>query len=164
MRIVAILLLSTSLFSIAARAEGPVGAVAYANLSDDDVSLGAITGSLGYRFDTTYQGFSVTPEIRIGLGVGDDTVSGVDVELDSLYGFNVRAEWDLGQTYVFVAPSYTNAEFEASFGGTTVSADEWEFGGGVGFGYRLEQTIGLEISYEVFDELDVFSAGVRLDF
>ncbi|MBD3648838.1 MAG: outer membrane beta-barrel protein [Pseudomonadales bacterium] len=164
MRIVTILLLSVSFLSVTARAEGPVGAVGYANLSDDDVSLGAITGSLGYRFDTTYQGFSVTPEVRIGLGINDDTYAGVDVELDSLYGFNVRAEWDLGQTYIFVAPSYTNVEVEASFGGITVSDDEWEFGGGLGFGYRLEQTIGLEVSYEVFDDVDVFSAGVRLDF
>ncbi len=111
-------------------------------VGDTDISLGAIAGGIGYRFNTG-DAFSITPELRLGFGVGDDDVSvfrGIyggtstaDIKLNRLAGVTIRGQHEVSDSiYVFAQPSYINVEVEASAGSVSASADDWVFGyGGV---------------------------------
>ncbi|MDX1492390.1 MAG: hypothetical protein R3332_14005 [Pseudohongiellaceae bacterium] len=80
-------------------------------MDDVDLDLGVVTATLGYKFSSETSNFSLTPELRVGVGAGDDTFSGVTFEIDQTYGLNVRGQWDFSNnTYFFVAPSYMNLE------------------------------------------------------
>lgn len=173
------LVISSSFVATAAYAESSsnwVGGVSYANLSDEedglDYSLGALVGSLGYKIDSGSR-FHFIPEVRVGVGITDDTVTvfgvNVNLELDSFLALSVKGQYELENgIYLFAAPTYTNAEFTASAsqGGTSASVteDSWEFGFGVGAGYSFNSSTSLEASYEQFDGIDVLSIGLRFDF
>lgn len=159
--------LALLLFSLPASAQWVAGG-GYINLSDDedgvDVSLGGIYGSIGYVIEGEGE-FYFLPEVRLGLGISDDTVFGVDVELDSFLAFSVRGQYDFESgLYLYAAPSYARAEFTASAGGLSVSDDDWEFGFGGGAGYKFSDTVWGEASYETFDGTDVFSLGIKVGF
>lgn len=140
----------------------------YLHLSDDGVDLGALAASLGYRFELT-PGAVFIPEIRGGFGVVDEDSGGVDGELDSLFAFSPRLQFesDAG-LYGFLTASYAYTEFTASanFGQGTVSIteDDWDFGGGLGAGYMFTDQMGLEASYENFSGTDVFGLNLRINF
>lgn len=173
------LVLSGSFVATAAYAESTsnwVGGVSYGNLSDEvsdtDISLGALVGSLGYKIDSG-SGFYFIPEVRVGTGITDDTVTAsgvdVDVELDSFLALSVKGQYELENGfYLFATPTYANAEFTASAsqGGLTASAtdDSWEFGLGVGAGYSFNSSTSLETSYEQFDGTDALSVGLKFNF
>lgn len=173
------LVLSSSLVATGSYAESPgnwVGGISYAHLSDDedglDISLEALVGSLGYKINFE-NGFHFIPEVRVGVGITDDTVTvigvNVDVELDSFLALSVKGQYELENgIYLFAAPTYANAEFtiSASQGGQSASAteDSWEFGLGVGAGYSFTSSTSLEASYEQFDGTDVLSVGLNFDF
>lgn len=153
-----------------------VGGVSYVNLSEGDdgeeISLGGITASLGYKIDSG-NNFYFVPEVRIGTGVGDDSVSmfgvDVDVEMDSFIALSVRGQYDLNNgVYLFAVPSYANVEFtaNASQGGQSASAteDSWEFGVGAGAGYKFNESTSAEFMYEQYDGTDVLSLGLKFDF
>jgi hypothetical protein len=145
-----IALLLLMLLPLSANAEWPVGG-GYYNVSDDeggvDISVGAITGSVAYRFETESD-FSVIPELRLGFGVGDDTVLGVDVEIDRIVAFSVRGQFDFPSgAYVFAAPAYADIEVEASSGGASASESDSEFGFGGGVGFRFTDSAMAEVSY-----------------
>ena len=149
-----------------ANAEWVVGGGFY-NLSDEDggidVSLNAIVASVGFRFESGVN-FAVMPELRIGTGVGDDTVVGVDVEIDSLLALSVRGQYEFDSgVYLFGAPAYANLDLKASAGGFSASDDEWEFGIGGGVGYRSNNVSG-ELSYETYDDTDVIGIAVKFWF
>ena len=155
--------------SLSASAQWVVGG-AYTNLSDDvgnsDFSLGALVGSIGYRFypegDT---GFSIMPELRIGFGVGDDTVLGVEFELDRYAAINLRGQYAFDSGfYGFIAPSYTNIEVTGSFGGITVTEDDTEFGLGGGIGYMFNKQVHAEVLFEGIDGTDVFTFALKAQF
>ena len=168
----AILIAGTSFSSLANWVSG----VSYINLSDEedglDISLGGITGSLGYKINSE-NNFYFMPEVRIGTGISDDSVSmlgvDVDVEMDGFIALSIRAQYELENgVYLFAAPSYANVEFtaNASQGGQSASAteDSWEFGIGGGAGYKFNDSISGEFVYEQFDGTDVLSFGVKFDF
>ncbi len=154
-------------FSIPASAQWVAGG-GYVNLSDDDdgidVDVGAIYGSLGYLIEGEGN-FSFLPEIRLGIGISDDTVFGVDVELDSFFALSVRGQYDFDSgLYLFAAPSYARAEFTASSGGISASEDDWEFGIGGGAGYRFQDNFWGEVGYETYDGTDALSIGFKYAF
>ncbi|MDH1627182.1 outer membrane protein [Shewanella xiamenensis] len=153
-----------------------VAGVSYMNLADEsnglDISVDGIAGSLGYQFKSG-ENFYLVPELRFGTGVGSDSfsVSGinVEVELDSFTALSVRVQFEFDNgLYLYVAPSYANAEFtaSASFMGqsATSTEDSWEFGVGGGVGYRFSQLTSVELSYEQFDGVDVLSVGFKFHF
>ncbi|WP_114326892.1 outer membrane beta-barrel protein [Candidatus Colwellia aromaticivorans] len=160
----AILIAGTSFSSLA----NWVGGVSYINLSDDedgiDISLSGISGSLGYKIDSNTN-FNFIPEVRIGTGISDDTVYGVDVEMDSFIALSVRGQYSLENgVYLFAAPSYANVELTASYGGYSETDDSWEFGIGGGAGYKFNESTSAEFMYEQYDGTDVLSFGVKFDF
>lgn len=168
----AILIAGTSFSSLA----NWVGGVSYINLSVEedglDISLGGITGSLGYKINSE-NNFYFLPEVRIGTGISDDSVSmlgvDVDVEMDGFIALSIRAQYELENgVYLFAAPSYANVEFTASAsqGGqsATGTEDSWEFGIGGGAGYKFNESTSAEFMYEQYDGTDVLSFGVKVDF
>ncbi|MFT4937226.1 MAG: opacity protein-like surface antigen [Paraglaciecola sp.] len=145
-----------------------VGGVSYTSISDGDdgitIDLGAITASVGYQFQTSEQ-FSIVPEVRLGFGISDDEISGVELSLKRFLALSVRGEYALNEKfYVFAAPSYANLEVEASFDRFSNTEDAWEFGIGAGVGYQLSDTVNAEVSYENYDGSDVISAGLKFSF
>lgn len=153
-----------------------VGGVSYINLSDEndglEISLGGISGSLGYKIDSD-NNFYFMPEVRIGTGISDDSVTmfgvDVDVEMDSFIALSVRGQYELNNgVYLFAAPSYANVELTASAsqGGqsASVTEDSWEFGFGGGVGYKFNESTSAEFMYEQYDGVDVLSFGVKFDF
>lgn len=146
------------------------------NLSDEDdgldISLGGIVGSLGYKIKSG-NNFYLIPEVRVGKGISDDSVSvlgvDVDVELDGFLALSLRGQFELDNSiYLFAAPTYANAEFTASAsqGGRSASAteDSWEFGVGGGAGYNFSKVVSAEVMYEQFDGTDVLSLGLKFNF
>ena len=50
-------------------------------LSDDDITLGVFYASLGIEINAQNDGFRFVPELRVGSGIKDDTILGVDLEV-----------------------------------------------------------------------------------
>ncbi len=149
-----------------------VGGVSYVNLSEDeagmDISLGAIVGSIAYKTESE-NNFYFIPELRLGVGLGDDSVevfgTSVDVEMDRFVSLSVKGQYEFDNSvYVFLAPSYTNVEVTASTAGISATEDDWEFGLGGGLGYQFNEAAALEVSLEQFDGSDLLSLGIKFAF
>jgi len=156
-----------SIFSSSVMAQVSSG-VAYHHFDEGDIAVGALVGSIGYRF-VINESVSLIPELRGGIGVNDDRFQGVDVELDALFGGVLRLEVDLNETfYVQLSPSYVRykLDFSAPVAGGTFSLSETsnDFGIGGGIGFRANRNFSLEIGYENIDSVDVFMFGARFDY
>ena len=163
-----------SLFSGAAAAQWNVSG-GYLNLSSDsddglDVSLSAVTAGLGYTFyGDSSKSWSVMPELRAGVGLGDDTADdfspSVDIELSRFLSASVRASYYLDDTVsIYVQPGYTNIELEANAFGQSYSEDEWEFGVGAGLNAQISENFSIEAQYERYSDANVLSASIRYAF
>jgi hypothetical protein len=169
-------LMATALFTTAASADerdgGWVAGMGYTAFSESednvDISVDTIWGSLGYQIKAT-DNFYVTPEVKIGKGIGSDTfISGsttIDVELDSYLAASVRGEYDFQNgAYLFVAPTYAKGEFNVNFGSDFAESSSWEFGAGIGAGYNFSAGKNIEVAYESFDGTDMISLAVKFYF
>ena len=145
----------------------------YTNISDDDdgvdISLNALTVGVGYEFETTYDAFTIMPELKVGFGVTDDDVSflgtNVNVDIDRYTELSLRANYQVNDSFfVYAQPAYANLKIEASANGFSESDDEWEFGYGVGAGFKASENLAFELSYQDFDGTDVISGSVRYFF
>lgn len=140
----------------------------YADLSDSDdgivnINLGVVYASAGYEFLAT--DFTIMPELRLGVGVYDDTVSGVNLEVDSYIAVSVRGKLNLTDNIgLFLQPTYTRLALTASAMGISESADNWELGFGGGVTYNLSDMTSIEAAYEIIDGTDVVSLGYRHHF
>ncbi|TKB51504.1 porin family protein [Ferrimonas sediminicola] len=148
---------------MAASANWIVGAE-YAQMSDDDIDLGALVINAGFQHD--YQnGFVVTPSLHLGFGVKDDSFGPVDVDLNSLYGVEVRGQFNFEQgAYLYLAPRYTNFDVEAELAGNKASEDDWQFGAAVGLGYQFTDAMAAEFGFTSYEDLDQWSLGLRFNF
>ena len=115
--------------------------LAYSQFKDDedgvDISLDGVTLSVGYEIRMEDSNFSFMPELRVGFGMGDDTINesniDVTVELETYYGLSTRGTYHASpKFYVFLQPSYVNVEVKASAMGMSAKEDDWEFGFGGG--------------------------------
>ena len=169
-------LMAMALFTTATSADerdgGWVAGMGYTSFSESednvDISVGAIWGSLGYQIKATDK-FYVTPEVKIGKGIGSDTIiSGstpIDVELDSYLAVSLRGEYDFQNgAYLFVAPTYAKGEFNVNVGSDFAESSSWEFGAGIGAGYNFSAGKKIEVAYESFDGTDMISLAVKFDF
>jgi opacity protein-like surface antigen len=179
---IALTLLSLSL---TASANWQVGG-GFANLSNDigdgdDLSLNVLYGSASYKIESSYKDFSFVPELRIGTGVGDDSVTDsftfyngynnvhidnkIKFEVKSLIALSARAQYEFSNgAYVYVMPSYANLDIKASSHGESFSDDNWEFGIGTGVGYSLNKKVSIEASYENYDDTNLLSVGFKYAF
>lgn len=148
-------------FSSPASAQFEMG-LGYHQLRESGVELGAVVGSMGVRFDISDR-FSITPDLRLGVGVNNDR----GVEIDNLLGAALRFQLAFNeQFYGYFAPSYTRYALNRStFWSRRVtnnSSNELGIGGGLGF--RVTDMIALEAGYENVDSIDVLSIGARFSF
>ena len=168
--------MAMALFTTAASADegdgGWVAGMGYTSFSESednvDISVGAIWGSLGYQIKATDK-FYVTPEVKIGKGIGSDTIiSGstpIDVELDSYLAVSLRGEYDFQNgAYLFVAPTYAKGEFNVNVGSDFAESSSWKFGAGIGASYNFSAGKKVEVAYESFDGTDMISLAVKFDF
>ncbi len=149
----------------------------YANLSDDDLSLGMVYGAVAYEFAAEGSKFSFMPEFRLGTGISDDEVNladdeysipelmNVKVEVDRFIALSVRGQYNHDSGfYAYVMPSYANLDVKVSYLNDSISEDEWELGFGAGFGKKFNDKVSVEASYETYDGTDVFTVGVKYAF
>ena len=139
----------------------------YTKISDSedgiDINLGVAFASVGYEFVST--NIIIMPELRLGVGVSEDKVFGVNVEVDSFIAGSVRGKLIVSDSVgVFLQPTYTRLELTASAMGQSESADDWELGFGGGASYKLSDSASIEAIYEVIDGTDFISFGYRSHF
>lgn len=140
------------------------GGIAYSQMSDDDLDFGLLIGSVGYEIKGEGN-FKFVPELRYGVSVDNDMIEGVELKINRFLSLSVRGEYDFKNgAYAFIAPSYTNAELEASANGFSASDDASEFGIGTGLGYFFTEDTAIEASYERIDESDIINVGLKFKF
>jgi hypothetical protein len=172
--------------SLTASANWQTGA-GFANFSDnadgDDISLNIIYGSIAYKIENSEKDYLFMPEFRMGTGVGDDTLaeswsyqdgytgnsrvinSNIKLEIERFIALSLRGQYEFNNgSYVYVVPSYANVKSKVSYSGKSYSDDSWEFGVGAGVGYQLNKKIGVEASYENYDNADLLSVGFKYTF
>lgn len=179
-----------SVFSSSAIAGSMTGGVLLSQFKADDLSLNTLSGSFGYQFDVNER-FSVTPELRLGFGIGTDNdqeeVDGnfYDIE-NKISNFN-----SLGVKFEYMATEKAYLLFDVislklkfadtehvinktSFTGTGVTSSTTviksggtsnrEMGFGFGAGYNVSERASIEARYEKVKELKVLSAGLKFKF
>ena len=129
--------------------------VGYTNLDidlgdGDSASLGAL--NIGYTMDVDDSPFSVQAGIAIGLT--DDTVYGVNVELDP--SFYIRGMYEVNENF-FISASWINfqAELSASANGVTVSEDGSDSEAGFGLGFRPNEKV--TVMFDVVEDTNLFA-------
>ncbi|WP_158089164.1 outer membrane beta-barrel protein [Cognaticolwellia mytili] len=149
----------------------------YLSFSDEEdgteLSLAAMYGSLAYEFYLEDSSLSLVPELRIGTGISDDDVKidfgplngTINVEMKSFYSFSVRAQYNYDNgVYLYVVPSYASVDLEFSAFGESASDDDGEVGFGGGFGKKINDNTSVQLSYEIYDEIEVFTVGFNYQF
>ena len=159
-----LIVLSLLVLPLTASANWSAGA-GYANLSDDDLSLGVIFGSVAYEFAQEGSKLSLIPELRLGTGISDDNMGGIKLEVERFATLSVRGQYNFDNGfYAYAMPSYVNIDAKATFSGNSYSDDEWEFGFGAGVGKKLNEKTSVEASFESYDGLEVFTVGFKYAF
>lgn len=113
-------------------------------------------------------------EVRLGTGVGDDTVtvSGipVKVEIDNFYGFYGRAFIPTGSGFrPYGMVGWTKGEVTATALGASASEDDSDFSYGLGADIEITKAVSLNVEYaRLFKgdgyKVEGFSAGVAFRF
>jgi len=135
------------------------------NADDEDVSLNIIYGSVAYKIQKDDSNFFFVPELRLGKGIGDDSISDVTVDVERFIALSVRGQYEYGNgAYAYVVPSYANLKGKVTYKGKSASDDNWEFGFGAGIGYRLNEKVSVEASFEKYDDIDLLSASFKYTF
>jgi opacity protein-like surface antigen len=136
--------------------------VSASHMSDEDLSFNLVNFHAGYVFSIDDQ-FTLMPEVRVGTGVGDENVMGVNIELDRFVVLSVRANYAATSDLdLFIQPSYGEAKF--SFDGLGSETSDWEYGTGIGANYQFDSNTSVEALYEYYDGTDVVSIGYRYRF
>ncbi len=142
-------------------AGGYVGTQA-AVIGDDDLSFNIVNVTAGYDFNDV---FGVRG--RYMLTANQDSIDGVNVDLDSAYGADVIFTLPLSKEFnPYLLMGRTEIEVTASYGGYSESADDGytTFGGGVN--YEINENVVINAEYLRMDDGDIesYGAGITLRF
>lgn len=141
-----------------------VSGASYSQFEYEELSIGVIGASVGYKMPTE-SAFSVTPQLRLGMGLSEDSYGGFDVEIDSFVALSAKGQYDFTPVfYGFIEPSYGQAKMSVSPSVGVEIDDDWEFGIGGGLGYTFTDFIAAEVQYETYDETDVLSLNLRFSY
>jgi opacity protein-like surface antigen len=149
------------------------GSIAFIDYAEegisDDASLTMIAGRLGTKFNEHLSG-----EIRIGLGIGDDSVdvfgTDVDIELDTMFGAYVRGGIQAADSfYPYVVLGYTRGKVTASVPGFSTSESESDVSFGIGADVDINDKLTFNAEYMNYldkdgVEVDGFSLGIVTKF
>jgi len=136
--------------------------------AEDDVSVGGITGRLGYQVNKY---FAVEGEGT--FGVMDDTVNvlgtDVDVELDNAWGvYGVGTLPVSERVNLFGRVGWAKVSVEGSAAGVSASAEDDGVGYGVGGTFGLTDRFALRAEYTRLegddDAVDTFGIGGQMKF
>jgi opacity protein-like surface antigen len=136
-----------------AHAEAAVyGTIGYANIDIDPVSLGALQGRLGVGFTPN---FGIEGEIAIG--VADDEILGVNVELSNSYGLFAVGRLPVSDNVnLFVRGGFASGEVD--IGGTSGSEDGAAYGAGVEAFFTPNDGVRFDYTrYDFGGDADVWS-------
>lgn len=123
-----------------------------------EASLKAVYGRLGTEFNEHFGG-----EIRLGVGISDDTVrlgpARVDVELEHIYGAYLRGGFQVASFHPYAILGYTRGKMAASAAGFSDSETESDASFGIGVDFALQHN--LMINAEYMNYLD--KSGAEID-
>lgn len=92
-------------------------------------------------------GAEVNPNLavegRLGVGLAEDTVSGIDLEVDNFYGVYVRGLLPTGTVTPYGLIGWTKGEITASAGGLSFSDSDSDLSYGVGLDAWVSKTVAL---------------------
>lgn len=131
---------------------------------DGDLSLGTINVTGGYQLNDY-----TAVEVRAGLGVGDDSYSGVEFEIDNYVGAYVKVGVPAGDFYPYALAGFTRGKVTASASGASASDSESDTSFGVGVAYNVSEQVSLSAEYaNLLDKdgvtIDGFTFGVNYNF
>ncbi|MAM70951.1 MAG: hypothetical protein CMP91_07425 [Gammaproteobacteria bacterium] len=149
------------------------GEVGFLEYSEDgfsqEPSLTALAGVLGMDFNENFSG-----EIRVGFGIGDDTITAggisADIELDNYFGAYLKGGIPVSeQFFPYVTIGYTRGELSASAFGLSISESESDVSFGIGFDYDFTSSISGSVEYMNYldkdgAEISGFSIGITRAF
>ena len=142
------------------------GQIAPLTLSEDgasDAEPSALIGRVG-----TFVGNQLAVEGRFGVGFDDDTVDGVDVEIDRLVGVYGSGHIPMGGTsslYAVLGYSDVKASFSGPDGSTTDSESGFSYGFGADIG--ITRAIALNVEFMRYidrSDVDVEALAVGLHY
>ncbi|ACV26180.1 porin family protein [Kangiella koreensis] len=127
-----------------------------------DADMMTLDGKVGTYFNENFSG-----ELRLGLGVQDDTVFGTDVDIDNYYGAYVRFGAPVTDGfYPYAIAGYTNTKVGYSGGG---SESESDFSYGLGADMAITNDVDFTVEYMRYldkdaGELDGIGVGFKFKF
>lgn len=143
-------------------------------------NLGAAVVGVGYQFPIN-NAWSVIPTARIGYGIKDGTlpvrvgdmedgepvtyVYDADISINNFYALQLRTQFYLNNgIYLFAAPSYTDLGLKINGNQYDRTERDDGFGIGAGAGFRINDSLVAEASYEETNAFDSELIGVKLRF
>lgn len=125
------------------------------DITSDDASLTALVGRFGVFINRNLAG-----EVRFGVGLGHDTISGVDVELDYMVGGYLRGVFPINKSIApYIIGGITHGELTASNAGADKKLSDRDISFGAGVDLALLQGIGLNFEYMSY----ISTGGVDID-
>lgn len=127
----------------------------------EDADLVAFYGRLGTEFTENF-----SAEVRVGTGLDDDRVYGIDVELNHFYGAYVRGTIPIADMfYPYAVVGYTRAELEFKDFWQSAKDSGGDVSFGVGADIRLTPEVDLNLEYmNYYDKHDVTVDGFAVGF
>ena len=132
----------------------------YLSLGADGVDLGGVGVAIGNNFTE-----NLAVEFILGTGMGDDTVDGIKVELDSYYGLILKPNMDVtDKVNVFLNLGYADFDVSASLGSISASDSADEFLWGIGAQADFTDTLYGTASFLDVGDTDGFRVSLGLKF
>ena len=154
-------LLVLSMFLSSMVSAGAYVGASYNTIDFGDVEFDASQLVVGAQFND-YIGI----EARYGSGIGDESIDGVTVELDSVYGGYLTLSAPLSDSlsaYAIIGKTW--AEATASYGGYSESAKDDTGSVGLGARYSIREALTIRAEYMKYDDdVDGLSIGVQVNF
>jgi len=121
------------------------GGLTALDVTENDLKITVTTlhGLVGTRFNE-----NIAAEIRLGTTIADDTVNGIDVEVESFYGAYLKGGAQISETiYPYIIAGYTRGKLKGSYNGYSASESESDAAFGVGVDLSLFSTAKLNLEY-----------------
>ena len=132
----------------------------YLSVGADGVDLGGVGVAIGNNFTE-----NLAVEFILGTGMGDDTVDGIKVELDSYYGLILKPNMDVtDKVNVFLNLGYADFDVSASLGSISASDSADEFLWGIGAQADFTDTLYGTASFLDVGDTDGFRVSLGLKF
>lgn len=140
-----------------------------------NVRMNAISFYSGYDYSLNDL-WSVRPSLSVGFGVKNDngqtagvfgdilvTITG---EITSTYTVSCALIYKLShRSEIRLKPSLSKHKLVINTDGAGVIVeDDWEPGVGIGYGFQVNDKVGLTVSYDATDISDILSAGFFINF